>query len=471
MVVDKYRITRLLGRGGMGSVYEAQHTVLGRRFAVKFMLPEYATNRDTLRRFENEAKAAGQLEHPNIAAVTDLGRAHDGSPYLVMEYLTGQDCSKLLANVGPLPVPRAVEIVRQACLGLSMAHQAGIVHRDIKPENLFVTSGSDGHDLVKIVDFGIAKLRLPDASAVTGSGVAMGTFFYMAPEQVRDAGKVDSRADVWALGVVLYELLTGNKPFDGSDATKIMYQIVFEPHEPAKKLRDDIPVAVASAVDVALKKNPDERYNSALAFADAIAPFGDRPSYRPSNAAPARRAERLTPVSTSYHATTSHASVATLSQHSVLPTPSARRKRAYFIYASLVAAALTGLSGAWLMRKFAHGAEPRAAAVPTDSALAPEHVSDSRQSSAHPAAEPALSSLAPAASQVSNEHDVRTKSEVSARNSNNAPATQNRAAPARPAESAAASVTVHSPQPPETVPEQHKSNTHNPVSIDTNSPY
>jgi len=174
MVVDKYRITRLLGRGGMGSVYEAQHTVLGRRFAVKFMLPEYATNRDTLRRFENEAKAAGQLEHPNIAAVTDLGRAHDGSPYLVMEYLTGQDCSKLLANVGPLPVPRAVEIVRQACLGLSMAHQAGIVHRDIKPENLFVTSGSDGHDLVKIVDFGIAKLRLPDASAVTGSGVAMG---------------------------------------------------------------------------------------------------------------------------------------------------------------------------------------------------------------------------------------------------------------------------------------------------------
>ncbi len=132
-IVNKYRIVRLLGRGGMGSVYEAQHVTLQRRFAIKFMLPEYAANRATLRRFENEAKAAGGLEHANIAAVTDIGQAPDGSPYLVMEFLAGQDGSKLLARLGPLPVPRATNIVFQACLGLGVAHKAGIVHRDIKP--------------------------------------------------------------------------------------------------------------------------------------------------------------------------------------------------------------------------------------------------------------------------------------------------------------------------------------------------
>ena len=196
----------------MGSVYEALHVALERRFAVKFMLPEFAANRETLRRFENEAKAAGRLEHANIAAVMDFGRASDASHCLVLEYLSGQDCSQLLAHLGPLPVDRATNLVYQACLGLAVAHQAGIVHRDIKPENIYVMDAGDGADLVKVLDFGIAKLRTPNASAVTGSGVAMGTFYYMAPEQVRDAGTVDQRADVWALGVVLYELLTAQKP-------------------------------------------------------------------------------------------------------------------------------------------------------------------------------------------------------------------------------------------------------------------
>jgi len=181
--VDKYTIVRLLGRGGMGAVYEARHAKLARRFAIKFLLAEFAANRDVLRRFENEAKAAGGLEHPNLAAVTDVGQTADGAPYLVMEFLEGQDASRLLRSYGPLPVRRAADIVQQACRGLAVAHRAGIVHRDLKPANLFIADAGDGTDHVKVLDFGIAKLRSTDASVATGTGATFGTAFYMSPEQ------------------------------------------------------------------------------------------------------------------------------------------------------------------------------------------------------------------------------------------------------------------------------------------------
>ena len=199
LVADKYTIVRLIGRGGMGTVYEARHATLSRRFAIKFMQPEYALRPNSLLRFENEAKLAGSLEHPNLAAVMDYGRAEDGSPYLVMEYLDGEDCARLLQRTGPMPVARAVDIVSQTCRGLAVAHGAGVVHRDLKPENLFVTHAGDGRDLVKVLDFGIAKLRSQDATSVTGSTI-MGTCYYMSPEQARDTSEVDERADVWSLG-------------------------------------------------------------------------------------------------------------------------------------------------------------------------------------------------------------------------------------------------------------------------------
>ena len=203
MTVDKYTIVRQLGRGGMGAVYEARHARLSRRFAIKFLLPEVATNREVLRRFENEAKAAGGLEHPNLAAVTDVGQAPDGAPYLVMEFLEGEDGATLLRRHGPLSVRRAADIVVQACRGLAVAHRAGIVHRDHKPENIFIATAGDGRDQVKVLDFGIAKLRSVDASVATGTGATFGTAFYMSPEQARGAGEVDHRSDVWSLGVVV----------------------------------------------------------------------------------------------------------------------------------------------------------------------------------------------------------------------------------------------------------------------------
>jgi eukaryotic-like serine/threonine-protein kinase len=295
-IVDKYTIVRILGRGGMGAVYEARHWKLARRVAIKFLLPDFAANREVLRRFENEAKAAGGLEHPNLAAVTDFGRADDGSPYLVMEFLEGEDCAKLLSRQGSLPASRAANIVVQACRGLAVAHKATIVHRDLKPENLFVTDAGDGSDLIKVLDFGIAKLKVADAGVVTGTGATFGTAYYMSPEQARGAGEVDPRTDVWSMGVVLYELLSGRKPFLGEQFLEVIHQILsFEP-PPLATLRPDLPPKLVAAVESAMKKDLRERLPSVVALAEALAPFvGARGAAESPRAAAAFEATLATP--------------------------------------------------------------------------------------------------------------------------------------------------------------------------------
>jgi serine/threonine-protein kinase len=276
--VDRYTIVRLLGRGGMGAVYEARHARLGRRVAIKFLLPEMAARAELLRRFENEAVAAGGLEHPNLVAVIDLGRAGDGSPYLVMEYLPGEDCARLVRRAGPLPVARAVNVVLQACRGVAVAHDAGIVHRDLKPENLFVTDVGDGTDQIKVLDFGIAKLRPVDGQAATRTGSTFGTTCYMSPEQARGASEVDARTDVWSLGVVLYELLAGRKPFDGEQPLNVVHQILTTPAPPLDEARPGLPRALLAAVDKALQKDAGQRFPSIRAFMNALAPLAERPA-------------------------------------------------------------------------------------------------------------------------------------------------------------------------------------------------
>jgi serine/threonine-protein kinase len=279
--VGTYALVRLVGRGGMGAVYEARHTRLGRRFAIKFLLPELAARPEILRRFENEAMATGALEHPNLVAVTDLGRAPDGAPFIVMEYLNGEDCAHLLHRVGPLPAPRAADLVLQACRGVASAHAGGTIHRDLKPENLFVTTAGDGSDLVKVLDFGIAKLRpaadKPEADGTkTRTGATLGTAHYMSPEQARGAGEVDVRTDVYSLGVVLYELLGGRRPFEGDDFLNVVHQILSVEAPPLAQLRPGLPAGLEAVVARAMRKAPRERFAGAAEMAEALQPFAGR---------------------------------------------------------------------------------------------------------------------------------------------------------------------------------------------------
>jgi eukaryotic-like serine/threonine-protein kinase len=273
VVADKYRLVRLLGEGGMGAVYEAEHTFLGRRFAIKFLHPELLVRGEMMERFRREARAAGSLENEHVVAATDFGMASDGAPYLVMEYLAGENLAELLRRVGPLPVTRAVHAVLQTCKGLEVAHARGIVHRDLKPENLFVVPRADDGDLVKILDFGIAKLQGSDAGPRTRTGVTMGTPHYMPPEQARGEKELDHRADIYALGVILYELLSNKKPHPGASYNEILFHILTQPVAPLASLRSGLPRGLAEVVQRAMAFEISDRPASAAELAAELAPF------------------------------------------------------------------------------------------------------------------------------------------------------------------------------------------------------
>ena len=273
----KYRLVRLLGSGGMGEVYEAQHSAIGRRFAIKFLHPLLAGSSEVVARFQREAQAAGGLENENIAAVVDIGTADDGAPFLVMEYLDGEDLAKLLVRSGPLSVPRAAYIIIQACRGLAAAHSRGIVHRDLKPENLFICKRNDGSDLVKVLDFGIAKLHTGRlGTGITQTGTTMGTPFYMSLEQARGAKEVDHRTDIYALGVILYEILSGAKPHPGESYNEILYHVLSKEPAPLDSIRPSLPSGLSAVVCKAMARETDDRYASAADFTAALIPFAGR---------------------------------------------------------------------------------------------------------------------------------------------------------------------------------------------------
>jgi serine/threonine protein kinase len=282
LVGGKYRIVRLLARGGMGVVYEAQHVVVRRRFAIKFLRPDLAERREILTRFQREAEAAGALENENVAAAVDFGIAEDGAPYIVMEYLVGESLADLLARERRLPIARAADLVAQACHGVASAHAAGIVHRDLKPQNLFVCRRQDGTDLIKVLDFGIAKLQAADdASAATRTGMVLGTAAYMSPEQARGDRVIDNRADVYALGAILYELLSLKRPHPGGSQNAILHHIATQPALPLASIEPDLPGELVDVIDRALDSNPGARPASVESLAEAIATFGRREVWPP----------------------------------------------------------------------------------------------------------------------------------------------------------------------------------------------
>jgi serine/threonine-protein kinase len=250
----------------MSVVYKVRHTVLHRIYAIKMLLPQLAINPKNLKRFEQEARAASALNHPNVIAIHDFGASPQGQPYLVMDYLEGQGLNELIKNNSPLDVDRSLGIFIQACDALALAHETGIVHRDLKPSNIMVTKGGPGEDQVKIVDFGIAKL-LPtegeDVQRLTQTGEVFGSPYYMSPEQW--TGKaLDARSDIYSMGCVMYETLAGHAPFAGSTVHETMYKLMNEVPAGLTKLQAsaEIRAQLEAILFKAIARDPAQRYQS-----------------------------------------------------------------------------------------------------------------------------------------------------------------------------------------------------------------
>jgi eukaryotic-like serine/threonine-protein kinase len=268
-IIDgRYRIDELIGEGGMGKVYLAEHIEIGKRVAVKVLHPSYSRMPDLVERFRREARAASKIGHPHIVDVTDSGTTEDGSVYFVMEYLEGVELGAVIEREGALDMSRALRVATQICRALSAAHAAGIIHRDLKPENVFLTIRDGGADFVKVLDFGIANTTEAEEARdrrLTSPGMAMGTPEYMAPEQA--AGRpADERCDVYALGAICYEMLTGVPPYQGDNFMEILTKkATLDPVSPLA-LRSTIPETVSELVMRAMARNPDDRPPSMEAF-------------------------------------------------------------------------------------------------------------------------------------------------------------------------------------------------------------
>jgi serine/threonine protein kinase len=274
-VVDgKYRIERRLGEGGMGVVMAALHLKLDRQVALKFLGEAHRRDAAAVGRMLREARAAAKLESEHVAKVLDVADSDAGDPYIVMEMLSGADLAEVLRQRGTLSVGDACDYLLQACQALAEAHQHGIVHRDLKPANLFLCRRADGSDLVKVLDFGISKLVASDLGVATATQSVFGSPLYMSPEQLRSSKRVDARADIWALGVMLFELLTGSTPFQATTVPELSIMIATEPPRPIAELRPDVPLGIVEIIDRCLQKDADRRYPSVGAFAKALAAFG-----------------------------------------------------------------------------------------------------------------------------------------------------------------------------------------------------
>jgi tRNA A-37 threonylcarbamoyl transferase component Bud32 len=286
LLVERYEITRKIGQGGMGAVYEATHKLIGKRVAVKVLLDKYARKDQIVARLEQEARLASSIGHEHIIDITDFGETHDGRTFVVMEFLDGESLGACIQREGHLPEQRAIRIAYQIAGALHAAHEKGILHRDIKPENVFLLKRK-GEDFVKVVDFGISKsLRTGEdeehSPRLTQTGMVLGTPLYMAPEQARGADELDRRIDVYSLGVILYEMVTGQVPFQGNNYLNIISRVLNDEPRPPREMRPELSQEFEDVILRALEKEPDNRYASCEDLAADLAVLIEDPGHSTS---------------------------------------------------------------------------------------------------------------------------------------------------------------------------------------------
>jgi serine/threonine-protein kinase len=270
-LADKYRIEELINEGGMGAVYRGTHILMDKTVAVKVLHPALAADDKIVARFSREARAASRISHPHALSVTDFGESDNGVVFLVMEYLKGETLKEVIHNEGPMPLPRVVEIIRQICGALEAAHTEGVVHRDLKSDNIMLLDVGGG-DWAKVLDFGIAKIneKVGQDPALTAPNLIIGTPQYMSPEQCSQAAEIDSRSDIYSLGVILYEMMVGHVPFTGESPTAIMMKHLQEPPPSVLEERKDLPAAVGRVVTRAMAKRPEDRFQTVKELTDDL---------------------------------------------------------------------------------------------------------------------------------------------------------------------------------------------------------
>jgi tRNA A-37 threonylcarbamoyl transferase component Bud32 len=357
-VANRYRVVRLLGEGGMGAVYEGEHIRIKRRVAIKFLHLEYARSPAALTRFRREALAATATGNPHVVEVLDLDQAEDGTPFMVLEFLEGVSLFDEVERRGPLALPRALAIMEQLCAALDVVHAKGITHRDIKPENLFLITRDGRPDFVKILDFGISKFATShdgESGKLTKTGTAVGSIYFMSPEQTRGRDDVDARSDIYALGGVLFYLLTGRPVFEGDSIPYIMMQIVTDPPPALAIFRPELPAHVGEVITRALAKDREQRFQDCTSLFLAL----DRASPAPALGSLAKTVEADSSPDGWGESAAAHSQAGTFD-----PLPRPPWRRVVLPIATVLALAA---GGAWWMQR--RPADPAPASLAAERAV------------------------------------------------------------------------------------------------------
>ncbi len=386
ILVGKYRVDRVLGIGNMGIVVAAEHIGLLEKVALKFMLPTKGPQTEQHARFLREARACAKLKTQHVAKVTDVGTMENGAPYMAMEFLDGRDLDAIVADRGPLPIPEAVGYILQACMAFAEAHAAGIVHRDIKPANLFLAKGSGGVPCIKVLDFGISKLA-SDQLKLTSDQTALGSPLYMSPEHIKSSATVDARADIWSLGVTLYELVAGKTPFDATRIDALCANILFGVPTPLSTHRQDAPQGFEAALMRCLEKDPGNRYQDVAQLAAALEPFAPPretsraalvasalgvaapSSPNPSSSPNGLPSTQVVSAATNVAAATGSGVAGTVRSPTGLSTPKARLRAPAAALVTLAVAAATAV-GVFVVRPRIQASVPHSAAPAATTATA-----------------------------------------------------------------------------------------------------